>query len=279
MDDIAHRGHAGSGFRLVRKHPHRRRMLRAMTALIVPSIAPLVAPSRVRAADIPNLTAAAKPSIVAVGSFQRLKSPAFAFSGTGFVIGQGNQIATCAHVLPSLDPAEKATLVVAIPGGETTRIVEARLQHINREADVAVLRIDGPALSPLTLSSAALPAEGADIILIGFPIGAALGLFPATHRGLVAAIAPMALPSGNAAQLQAQNVQRLRGTPIDILQLDATAYPGNSGSPVIELATGNVVGMVSMVLVKGARENLLSSPSGISYAVPVRYLQALLSTK
>lgn len=258
---------------------HRRRVLNAMAALIAPTVLPMTLPAQVRAADIPGLTAAVKPSIVAIGSFQRLKSPAFSFSGTGFAIGSGNLIATCAHVLPTLDPADKATLVVAIPGGETTRIVEARLQHINREADLAVLRIDGPALNPLSLSGAPLPPEGSDIVLIGFPIGAALGLFPATHRGLIAAIAPMALPPGNAAQLNAQNVQRLRGTPIDILQLDATAYPGNSGSPVIELVSGNVVGIVSMVLVKGARESALSAPSGISYAVPVRYLHALLSTK
>lgn len=259
--------------------PRRRQVLRSAPLGLAASLIAFGAPRRARGADIPALTSASKPSIVAIGTFQRMRSPAFAFAGTGFAIGSGNLIATCAHVLPTLDPADRSALVVAIPGGETTRIAEARLVHVNRDADLAVLRIEGTPLRPMPLGDEALPAEGSEIVMIGFPIGAALGLFPATHRGLVAAIAPMALPTGTAAQLNAQNVQRLRGTPIDILQLDATAYPGNSGSPVIETGSGRVVGVVNMVLVKGARESVLSAPSGISYAVPVRYLLALLSTK
>ena len=38
-----------------------------------------------------------------------------------------------------------------------------------------------------------------------------------------------------------------------------------------------MLGIVNMVLVKNSRESLLSSPSGISYAIPVRYLRALLA--
>ena len=41
-----------------------------------------------------------------------------------------------------------------------------------------------------------------------------------------------------------RNVQALRNAPIELLQLDATAYPGNSGGPVIEVSTGLVVGVV-----------------------------------
>jgi len=62
----------------------------------------------------------------------------------------------------------------------------------------------------------------------------------------------------------------------DAFQLDATAYPGNSGSPVFELATGSVVGVVNSVVVKETRETMLSSPSGITYAVPAKYIKALL---
>jgi S1-C subfamily serine protease len=61
-----------------------------------------------------------------------------------------------------------------------------------------------------------------------------------------------------------------------VLQLDATAYPGNSGSPIYDPATGDVLGIVNMVFVKGTKEAALSQPSGITYAVPVQHLQALL---
>jgi S1-C subfamily serine protease len=61
-----------------------------------------------------------------------------------------------------------------------------------------------------------------------------------------------------------------------LLQLDAVAYPGNSGGPLLEVETGAVIGVVNMVLVKGNRESALSQPTGITYAVPVRYLHGLM---
>ena len=62
----------------------------------------------------------------------------------------------------------------------------------------------------------------------------------------------------------------------DVLQLDATAYPGNSGSPVYEQRSGKVVGVINSVLVKGGKEAAIAKPSGISYAIPVQFVHALL---
>jgi serine protease Do len=61
-----------------------------------------------------------------------------------------------------------------------------------------------------------------------------------------------------------------------VLQLDATAYPGNSGSPLYDEKRGEVVGIVNMVFVKGTKESALTQPSGISYAIPVQPLVDLL---
>jgi len=65
--------------------------------------------------------------------------------------------------------------------------------------------------------------------------------------------------------------------PFRVYQLDATAYPGNSGSPLYDPETGEVLGVMNMVFVKSTKENVLSDPSGISYAIPVEYLQRLLA--
>jgi S1-C subfamily serine protease len=62
-----------------------------------------------------------------------------------------------------------------------------------------------------------------------------------------------------------------------VFQLDATAYPGNSGSPLYDAETGDVIGIVSSVFVKETKEKLLRDPSGISYAIPIRHAKALLA--
>jgi S1-C subfamily serine protease len=112
---------------------------------------------------------------------------------------------------------------------------------------------------------------------MGFPIGGALGFTPVTHRGIVAAVTMMAQQAATAQQLDARAASRLRAGNFEVLQLDATAYPGNSGGPVFDAAGGAVIGVVNMVLVKGSRESALSQPTGISYAIPVRHLLALLA--
>ena len=275
-------------------HPARRQVLRGAGLLAaarlvgqarLAGIAPLgatalLAPRPAAARDLPALVARARPSVVAIGTFERLRNPQFRFTGTGFAVDDGNTVATCAHVLPTLDPATQERLVLAAPApGGGVRVSSLTLQASNRDVDLAVLRFDGPALPALQLSTPDAAAEGVEVVLIGFPIGAALGLYPATHRGLVAAIAPMAIPTRNSSGLDAGAVNRLRGRPIEILQLDATAYPGNSGSPLLDTRDGRVLGVVNMVTVKGSRENAISAPSGISYAVPSSNLAALLAAR
>ena len=44
-----------------------------------------------------------------------------------------------------------------------------------------------------------------------------------------------------------------------MFQLDATAFPGQSGSPLYDGANGEVVGIINMVFVKGTKESALSS--------------------
>jgi S1-C subfamily serine protease len=93
---------------------------------------------------------------------------------------------------------------------------------------------------------------------------------------MVAAITPIAIPQSRAADLNPALVHRLGAGAIPVFQLDATAYPGNSGSPIYDPANGEVLGIVNMVFVKGTKEAAITRPSGITYAVPARHLEALL---
>jgi S1-C subfamily serine protease len=41
---------------------------------------------------------------------------------------------------------------------------------------------------------------------------------------------------------------------------------------VFDVRSGKIVGIVNMVFVKSTKESALSEPSGITYAIPVRFL-------
>lgn len=231
-------------------------------------------------ADLADVVAAARPSVVLVGTLRATDSPRFAFRGTGFVAGDGRQVITGAHVLPEGRAEDAgATLVVQVRrAGGAWQPRSAVVQAIDRAHDAALLRIEGDAVPALALADegAAAVREGQPVALIGFPIGGALGFSPVTHRGIVSSIAPSALPSATARLLNEASVRRLRDDPFEVYQLDATAYPGNSGGPLLDADSGRVIGIVSYVFVKSTRESALSQPSGISYAIPIRHARALL---
>jgi S1-C subfamily serine protease len=106
-----------------------------------------------------------------------------------------------------------------------------------------------------------------------------LGLHAATHRATLAAITPIVMPSLSSRKLDARQLVQLQRTSFDIFQLDGTAYPGNSGSPVYDPASGEVWGVINAVFVKGLKETAISNPSGITYAIPVKHVKALMQQK
>jgi S1-C subfamily serine protease len=120
--------------------------------------------------------------------------------------------------------------------------------------------------------------EGQGYAFTGFPIGAIIGVFPTTHHALVSAITPVALAQPSARNLDPALIKKLRADRFAIFQLDATAYPGNSGSPMFDIETGDVVAIVNSGFVKAGKESALSQPSGISYAIPSAYLARLLES-
>lgn len=198
--------------------------------------------------------------------------------GTGFVVGDGNSVATNAHVVANIPSVEGTSLVILarLSSGELQQR-RARTAAVDKEHDLAVLRIDGPPLPKLVLRSSDSVREGQSVAFTGFPIGGALGFSPVTHHGIVSAVTPIALPTPTAQQLNEKLIRRLKSGTFNIFQLDATAYPGNSGSPVFDVDGGEVIGVINMVFIKSTKEAVLSQPSGISYAIPANFLLPMLS--
>ncbi|MEO6408005.1 MAG: serine protease [Burkholderiaceae bacterium] len=231
-------------------------------------------------AGLVEVVAAAKPSVVAVGTFSALANPRFGFRGSGFAVRGGNLVVTNAHVLPPTESGgPEARLVIQTPRGKAAagEIRAATVVAVDREHDLVLLRFEGAGLPALDLAQAEIEADGLSIAVIGFPIGGLLGFTPVTHHGIISAVTPIVLPAPNSRQLDQNAIARLRRGSFDIYQLDANAYPGNSGGPVLNDQTGEVVGVINMVLIRGLKESALSQPTGISYAIPVRYVRQLLN--
>jgi S1-C subfamily serine protease len=229
-------------------------------------------------ADAVDIIARVKPAIVAVGFFRETNSPRFALRGTGFAVLGGNTLVTNAHVIQALPADEGASLAVTFRGaGDEPQLRMASVVERDPAHDLAVLRIEGPPLATVALHAADDAREGVQVLFIGFPVGGLLSLTPATHRGMISSIAPVVLPSPTAGQLDARSVSRLRDGPFEMFQLDATAYPGNSGGPLLDAASGEVIGVVNMGLLKSLKDSPIGQPSGISYAIPVRFLRPLLA--
>ena len=238
-------------------------------------------------ADLPSTVVVVKPSIVIVGTFNATNSPRFSLRGTGFVVGDGNWAVTNAHVVP--DGAEAALdskLVVQVRANSSVQAAQGELNmrqatvmEVDKLHDLALLQFDGAPVPKLTLRDSDTVREGQSIAFMGFPIGGALGFSPVTHRGMVSSITPIALPSPSAQQLNARIIASLRSGSFNIFQLDATAYPGNSGGPMFDTETGEVLGVINMVFVKGTKESALTNPSGISYAIPSKFVQQLMQRR
>ncbi|GGD75097.1 S1 family peptidase [Lacimicrobium alkaliphilum] len=217
-----------------------------------------------------------KESVVGIGVHDPLGAPKNTLQGTGFAVGDGRHIVTNFHVVErALDTESMQKRVVFVGQGERPEVLEADIVITNPAHDLAVLRVKKQ-IKPFKLAPTKRLPDGREIAFTGFPIGAVLGLYPATHRGFIAASTPVVTPSANAQQLSIEMIKRMK-EPFLVYQLDATAYPGNSGSPVYDVTTGEVVAIINKVFVTQSKESALSAPSGISYAIPVEHLRKLLS--
>ncbi|MCA1978314.1 MAG: serine protease [Thiobacillus sp.] len=227
-------------------------------------------------ADVADLLPSIKPGVVGVGTFNPTGSPRAKLLGTGFAILDGRQIVSCAHIFDKTLDTEKNETHAIFLGRDRQMVVRpAKIVALDRERDLALLKIEGEPLPALKLGDSSRAREGWQLYFTGYPIGSVLGLNASTHRAGLAAIVPIYTPVAAAAQLNARALRQAKD-PYEVFALDAVAYPGNSGSPVWNPDTGEVLGVINSVYVKGAKEAALTAPSGISYAIPSKYVRELL---
>lgn len=180
-------------------------------------------------------------------------------TGSGFCVSPEGLILTSAHVVTSDEWARElprewllkpeVTLSVTF-AGQATR-VKAEIVRVapSSAIDLALLRVapfDGLSFITDFSLDRPVPAVGAAVRLVGFPLGTQI-----PHRG------DEVLPSV---------FQGIVSRVVDpYLQIDAGVHPGNSGGPLVD-ADGHVIGVVTAVQIVSGGELL----PGLGYAVPIR---------
>ncbi len=155
--------------------------------------------------------------------------------GTGFVVSADGLIATNFHVI---DVGRAVTVELA----DGKRYDAVEVHAVDRERDLAVIRIKADGLTPLKLGASAAMKDGQAVVAVGNPRG--------LKRSVVAGVL-----SGR---------RDVEGRPV--LQLAMPVEPGNSGGPVLDM-DGLVVGVVS--------SKSLVTPN-LGFAVAVESLKPLL---
>ncbi len=229
--------------------------------------------------SLPDTLEKIKPGVVAVGTYMPKRNPRAVFLATGFAVGDGSLIVTNAHVIPDkLDDEHMEQVAVFYHKNNEDMSIFAKQVALDKEHDLAILKVNGELFSPLKLGQASSVREGQLYAFTGFPIGMVLGLHPVTHRGIISAITPNVIPMIKSDQINLKLLKQLE-EPYKVFQLDATAYPGNSGSPLYDPASGEVIGVINKVFVQESKESVLSKPSGISYAIPANHVKDILKAK
>lgn len=223
-----------------------------------------------------------RPSVLAVGTYDVREKPSIRYFGTAFVVADGNVAVTNAHVVQELErQGGLGKLRVFLPQAVSLEpqpidAREAKLLAQDEFHDIALLRFEGSPVPPVPLEKQ-LAEPGRVVAVLGYPIGTVQGLLPAVHCGVVSALVPASRPAPSGTRLSAYVSQAL-ANPYLVYQLDLVIFPGHSGSPLFDVSDGRVLGIVNRTLGWRSREQLLSQPTAIGYAVPSLWVLQLLES-
>jgi serine protease Do len=235
----------------------------------------LILPCAASAASLVDVIKQVKPSVVAIIMVQKDPRAPAQLVGTGFAVADGKHIITNHHVIRDRGEAGGGQVLFALTqNGPITERRALNIKAIAPSVDLALLKLDGLALPPMRIRGEAdLAPEGTDIAMTGFPLGAVIGFHPSTSRGIISALTPNRSPEYSSFSLDPAAIRAIR---YQTYQLDLVAYPGNSGGPLYDASSGDLIGVVNSTFIKSTKEKVLSEPSGISYAIPSGFVRQIL---
>jgi len=165
-------------------------------------------------------------------------------TGSGAVVSEDGYILTNNHVVAN---ARRVRVRVAVePSGQSAmqpagKILDARIVGVDRETDLALLKIDAGRLPFLSLGDSDALRQGQLVMAFGNP----LGLENSVSMWVVSSMARQIKPDD----------------AMIYIQTDAPINPGNSGGPLVD-ADGNIVGLNTFILTQSG------GSEGLGFAIP-----------
>lgn len=166
--------------------------------------------------------------------------------GSGFVYSADGYICTNYHVIES-----GGTIQVILPDGKA---VDAVVKGYNKEADVAVLKIEAEGLVPAEIGSSDDLLVGERVVAVGTP--AKLDYAGTSTFGTVSALNRLVQITDSATGSVSKKMR--------LIQTDTSVNPGNSGGPLANMY-GKVVGVVVMKVSSYGGSDF----EGIAFALPM----------
>ena len=157
------------------------------------------------------------------------------FLGTAFAVDAAGYLATAAHVVK--DRKQVLVSPATDAGGyqvaaQKLRCIAASVVQLNELNDIALLKFDEPIemkLPPNLFGELDRVFPGAPIAHLGYPFGNTRNLVLAIRSGCLAA--------------KLENVNGVRQ-----LYVESVAYSGAAGGPLLDVARGNIIGLINSQL-------------------------------
>jgi serine protease Do len=168
-------------------------------------------------------------------------------TGSGVILSPEGFIITNAHVVQGARKVQ-VRLSYATPSRQSEKkapphrdLMEAKVIGIDREADLALIKVDQTGLESVALGNSDGLKQGQIVLAVGNP----LGLENSVSMGVI---------SSAGRQIKTDD-------PMSYIQTDASINPGNSGGPLID-TEGRVVGINTFIFTQSG------GSEGIGFAIP-----------
>ena len=176
--------------------------------------------------------------------------------GTGIIMSKDGYIVTNAHVIydDEYGYGEASSVQIQMSDEETT--YDARIVAYDKEADIAVLKIDADNLTPAEFGDSSSCEVGEMVVAIGNPLG--LQFQNTVTCGIISAL---------------DRKVTINDNTMTLIQTDTAINNGNSGGPLIN-SSGQVIGINSAKM--SSTYSGEATAEGIGFAIPMSEAKSIV---